>query len=196
MAKIGLKGFWAADFAETSAGITYTHGRKISKAVQLNENKTINETKLYADNGVADSAYAISDNTIDMTPDGFEAEELTKLIGLGQRSVTINGEERTLTVETPNDEGVPVGIAYIVQERIAGVTKHKVRLHAKVKFRPAESSENQTKGENLTFATPSYKGTCYLTDSGFYTFEDEFTTEALAETFIESVFGISTTSQT
>lgn len=191
MAKIGLKGFWIGKFSEGSSGIKYTDGKKISKAVQLNENRTINEAKLYADNSLSDSVYSITTMTIDITPDGIEDADLTELIGLTEKEVTINSEAETLAVMTDSDEGAAIGVGIIVQDRTGSVVTHRAKIYANVKFKPSESEENQTRGENLTFTTPSYQGTCYTTSEGYYTFEDSFATEAEAVSFIEKVLAVS-----
>lgn len=193
MAKIGLKGFWAADYAEADGGITYSNGKKVAKAVSLNTNRTVNEATLYGDNALDDSAYAITAMTIDMTPTGLTGEELEEFIGLVEESVTINGEAETVKATTPDNEGTEKGIGIIEEERSGGTVSYKATIFARVKFRPSESEEAQTKGENMTFTTPAYRGQCYTALGKYYTFEDSFESEDLAVAFIEKIFAISST---
>lgn len=191
MAKIGLKGFWIGKYSESNGTLTYTAGKKIAKAVNLSENKTIDEAKLYADNALDDSVYAIKEMTVDVTPNGIEDTDLSVLLGQTAATVTINGEEKELTATSVSNEGAAVGFAYIISERISGAEKQKVVIYPKIKFKPSENAEYKTKGESTEFTTPSYKGTCYpAVNDSYYVFEDKFDTEAEAEAFIEEIFAI------
>ena len=193
MAQIGLKGFLVADFAEnaTTHAITYTNGKKISKAVSLNHNKSTSDATLYADNGLDDKVTAIQEWTVDMTPNGVSLEDLSGLLGIGTATVSINGEEQTLTATTVNDEGDAKGVGYIVNERTSGTSTYKAVILASVKFKPAESEEHSTKGETTEFNTPAYTGTLFpVGNSTYYTFEKEFATETLAETWIGTMLDV------
>lgn len=193
MASIGLKGFWVAKYAEAEGKLTYTNGKKISKAVNVNESRTIDEAKLYADDGLDDVAYAIKEVSVEVTPNGIEDIDLTSLLGLSAESVTINNKPYTLTGLATNSEGSEMGFAYYTTESISGVKKFKVTLNPRVKFKPSESKESKTKGESTEFTTPSYKGTCYrAVNETYYVLEDVFDTEAEAVEFIEEIFGITT----
>ena len=190
MAKVGLKGFWIGEFAETSSGITYTKGKKVAKAVTLNESMTIANQKLYADNALDDEVNNLTGMTINVTPNGFDAEVKETLLGQKKESVNINGEEKEVTVTKGNDEGVYIGVGIIQTERISGVEKYISKVYAKTKFRPSDSKDYNTRGENIEFATEAYVGTCYPTEGGYYTFEDEHTSEDAAVKWLEDIFKI------
>jgi len=194
MAKVGLKGFWMGDYAETTKGtVTFTGGKKVAKAVQFTENATVSEAELYADDGLDDSESVVTKLQIGITPNGFDPEDLRELTGARTVSnVALGGVSGTaLTARGPVDEGTRKGIGILTTNRQSGRKSYMATVYPAAKFRAPDSREENTKGNNLNFATSTYTGNCYEDKSGNFIYEKDFETEAAAITFLNSVFGVS-----
>lgn len=200
MAKFGLKGFWVGEYAEneSTGALTYTNGIKVSKAVDLQENVTHQDAKLYADNGLDDEIKAIDTMEITVTPNGIDFENLATLIGLQQKTITVNGE--TVTggyATTAYDEGAEVGFGFVTENRTSGTSKFVAIFYPRVKFSPPESENYTTRGESAEFVTSSYTGTCFATAyDGIYKYLKDFTGStalADAQSYIEGILGVSST---
>lgn len=197
MAKFGLKGFYVATLSETGSNISYTNGKKVSKAVSLSESRSYDEAKLYADDGLADSVKALSELALTMVPDGLTPEEESALIGKTLNASLTIGEGTLTNAYTTgdNDEGSAVGFGCYVQERIAGVASYKAIIYPKVKFAPSDSVEYSTRGESTEFVTTEYSGKAYKPDvpPKDYIIEVPCTTENEAEGIIRAVLAVPTT---
>ena len=190
MASIGLKGFWVADYAGATKGsITFSNGKKVAKAVQFTENRTVSDVSLYGDNAKDDSAYAVTDVALGLTPTGFTLDELVDLIGRTTKNVTINGTATSVSAGTFTDESGRKAIGMYSSERSSGVVKQRVCIYPNVLFRPSDSKEKNTQGESISFATDTYTGKAFTDLSGDYIYEKEFDSEADAEAYLNGVFG-------
>lgn len=191
MASVGLKGFWVGNYAEATKGtITWSGGKKVAKAVQFTENRTVSDVSIYADNGKDDSAYAVTDVALGITPNGFSLNELTDLIGCETKTLSLGGESAEVVTKSFADESVRKGIGMIAEERISGTSKFIAYVYPNVAFRPSDSNEKNTKGESISFATDTYSGKAYADLNGKYLYQKEFNTEALAETWLNTIFGV------
>lgn len=194
MAKIGLQGFWTGLYSESTKGtIVFTGGKKVAKAVQLNENRTVSNVSLYADDAKDDDAYAVTDVALSITPNGFSLAELQEIVGTAEATVTLGGASSTAMSATGfSNEGARRGIGVWCTESISGVRSYKVLIYPNTAFRPAESRELNTKGESISFATEACSGKAFADKSGNYVYEKQFSTQAEAETFLDAVFGVGT----
>lgn len=60
MAKIGLKGFYVADYSEGEGGIEFKNGKKAAKAITFESQGNVSEATLYADNAQDDKVSLLS----------------------------------------------------------------------------------------------------------------------------------------
>lgn len=192
MAKIGVRGFWTGIYSESTKGnITFTGGKKVAKAVQFTENRNVSEVSLYADDAMDDSAYAVTGVNLGVTPNGLTLSELNEIIGSTEESVTLGGASAaTVSAKNFANEGTRRGIGIWATERISGVNTYRVMIYPNTAFRPADSTELNTKGESLNFATQQLQGKAYADKSGNYVYEKQFDTQAEAEAFLNAVFGV------
>lgn len=197
MASVGLKGFWIGNYAEATKGtITWSGSKKVAKAVQFTENRTVSEVSIYADNGKDDSTYAVTDVAIGITPNGFSLSELTSLIGCETKTLTLGGSSVEVTTKSFSDESARKGVGMIAEERISGTTTYMAYVYPNVVFRPSDSSEKNTKGESINFATDTYTGKAFADLSGKYLYQKDFETESAAETWLNSIFAVSAQAET
>lgn len=172
MAKTGLRYIVVAKLISAIDGQqpVYDKGMVLGAGVAADITYTINEAKLYANNAVKESAKAITGGTINLTLDDLlnEAREYA----LNVKKVE-DGEVpiwRTIGKSAPY-----VGVGFIEERIIDGVTKHLPTWVYKNQFAPQGKSA-QTRAENVEFRTTQINGEMmgiYPDTSGDVTFIDE-----------------------
>lgn len=172
MAKIGLK--YPVYKTESGAGV-------IGKAIQADISITVNDIKLYADDGIAESDKSFQNGTITLGIDELSDEVQAALLGH-----ELDGGE--LTAKS-TDASPYVGIGFYGVKMVGGVRKYRAIWLPRVQFaEPADS--NATKGETLAFATPSLEGTIMLDDGGVWKMEKTFDTESGAIAYLQDKSGV------
>lgn len=192
MAKVGLKGGWTATYGETkgaTGGITFTNGKKLSKAITNEINLTTSDVKLYADDAIDDSLREITSGTITVTPNDI-TEDWETAMGLATSSVTINGEAVEIKGVKSNTEGNYVAFGIVETKRKSGVSRYGVTIFPKVKFHYPDTMTANTRGENIAFDTPTITGDLFTDKDGNFLYTKDFETETAAIEFIEGLFGI------
>jgi phi13 family phage major tail protein len=174
MAKIGLK--YPVYKGATTEGV-------IGKAIQADIEITINDVKLYADDGIAESDKSFQSGTItlgiDDLSDTIQEEFLGHTVGTDPAEIVAKG----------TDESPYVGIGFYGIKKVSGVKKYRAIWLPKVQF-GEPSDANATKGESLEFATPTLEGTIMLDDDGAWKYEQTFAAEADAIAYLETKAGI------
>lgn len=150
MAKIGLSNLWYSELTEGSDGTaTYAGPTRLAKAVTASVEITNNEASLYADDTLAENDTSFASGTISLTVDEDDDTVFAALLG----HTVSNGE----VVKKSTDTAPYVGIGRVVTKMVNGVYKYKAEFLYKVKFATPSSEEN-TKGESIEFATPTIEG--------------------------------------
>lgn len=172
MAKIGLK--YPVYKGATTEGV-------IGKAIQADISITVNDVKLYADDGIAESDKSFQSGTITLGIDDLSDTVQTAFLGhaVSEGEITAKG----------TDDSPYVGIGFYGVKKVAGVKKYRAIWLTKVQF--AEPSDtNATKGDTLAFATPVLEGTIMLDDNGDWKKEKTFATEAEAIAYLQAKSGV------
>lgn len=174
MAKIGLK--YPVYKSEESSGV-------IGKAIQADISITVNDVKLYADDGIAESDKSFQSGLItlgvDDLSDIIQTEFLGHTVGTDPAEIVAKG----------TDENPYVGVGFYGTKVVGGVKKFRAIWLPKVQFaEPADT--NATKGDTVVFNTPVIEGTIMLDDDGVWKYEQTFATEAEAKTYLEGKAGI------
>lgn len=172
MAKIGLK--YPVYKGATTEGV-------IGKAIQADISITVNDVKLYADDGIAESDKSFQSGTITLGIDDLSDTVQTAFLGhaVSEGEITAKG----------TDDSPYVGIGFYGVKKVSGVRKYRAIWLTKVQF--AEPSDtNVTKGETVEFSTPVLEGTIMLDDSGNWKQEKTFATEAEAITYLQAKSGV------
>ena len=172
MAKIGLK--YPVYKTESGAGV-------ISKAIQADISITVNDIKLYADDGIAEainlSKTALLTLGIDELSD--EVQALCLVMSLTAANLPLKAPMQAY-----------VGIGFYGVKMVGGVRKYRAIWLPRVQFaEPADN--NATKGETLAFATPSLEGTIITRrDGGVWKMEKTFDTESGAIAYLQDKSGV------
>lgn len=172
MAKIGLK--YPVYKTATSQGV-------IGKAIQADISISVNDVKLYADDGIAESDKSFQNGTITLGIDDLSDTIQTAFLGhkVSDGEITAAGA----------DASPFVSIGFYGVKMVKGVRKYRAIWLPKVQF--AEPSDtNATKGDNIAFATPVLEGTIMLDDNGDWKKEKTFATEADAIAYLQNKSGV------
>ena len=177
MAKIGLNNFKYSVLDETEK---YNGAKSLGKAVDCKvaiENYT---AELYADDTLAESDYTFKKGTITLTIDEDDDTVFAELLG---HKVDVETKEM---VRKDTDVAPYVGVGRILTKVVNGVYKYKVEFLPKVKFsEPAQ--EEQTKGDNIEFKTPSIEGVVQKLADGTWSKTKTFTDKTEAITYLEGL---------
>lgn len=184
MAKIGLDNFRYSPLTEAADGTpTYAGAKKPAKAISCNVSITNNDAKLYADNAVAEADTSFASGTVTADIDDEDLATMAELLG---HTIT-SGE----LVRSSNDVAPYVGWGRIITKMIGGVLKYKVEFLYKVKF-SEPSQEDQTRGENVDFATSELEGIVATLANGKWSVAEVFDTHAEALTYLEGLMAAPT----
>ena len=133
---------------------TYSDGFRMGKAVSVNINTNYNEANLPGDNVIAETVKEFRDGTIDLGITTIPIEAYETVFG---HTVT-PGEDGTLIVDKTDDVPNYVGVGLVKEELVDGKKSYIAMWIKKVLF--TESGENATtKGETISFQTPTITGT-------------------------------------
>lgn len=157
MAGIGLKCFgFARLISETNGVRTYGPGIVFGKAVQANIQWQGDDSKLYADDAVAETYNGITGMEADVTSD----------------KLTPDAEVLMLSTEKDGDaywdtgDPGPVGAwGYIRVLKEGPLTLYRVDIVPKISFR-RNNEDMQTRGQSVTWGTPSIHGSAAAVFSG------------------------------
>jgi phi13 family phage major tail protein len=173
MPQIGLKYFVAAPLNEGGTG--YDAGMVISHAV--NANLTINNssTPFWADDRILYTVNEFTDGTLELNGDHFSYAARALL--LGHTLTGVSGSE--VMTANINDEGKTVGVGFTSATIVDGAKKYRALWIKRVKF--AETGETfATKSGNITYQTPTIRGSIASDDEGIWYDETLTDTEAKA----------------
>ena len=197
MALIGLKYIAAAKAEYTESSVTFSEGKRIGKGITINKSNEYSETKLYADNELAESDESFSKGTLTINTDdyGFKKEDVLPVQAylFGHEYKPANESEPEQLIKSSSDKRPFLGIAYIKTRKKNGELSYEVTLIYKVKFNPS-AEDSKTKGESVEFSTPTITGSVYTcaADGKQDAYEKvlEFDTYEEAVTFIKELFSI------
>lgn len=197
MALIGLKYMAAAKAEYADGDVTFSGGMLIGKAISVDKNLEFNDSKLFADNEIAESDNSFSKGTITINTDdyGFKKEDIPKVQAylFGHTYVPAAEGVPEHIVKNADDIRPFVGVAYIKTRKKNNEISYEVTLIYKVQFNPGSES-GQTKGESVEFKTPTITGsisTCTVNDkAGAYEDTYFFDTYEEAVTFIKTLFAM------
>lgn len=176
MANIGLK---RPSFATLeSVPKTGVIGKAISADIAI----TASDVKLYGDDGVAESDRGFQSGTVSVNVTDLSTENQAILLG---HDIDESGE----MVANASDIPPYVKFGFYGRKRVAGADSFRAIVLHKVQF-GEPSDENATKGETITFGTPTIEGTILTDDDGNWKSEQTFETEALAQDYLDDKLGI------
>lgn len=174
MASVGMRYVVAAPIASESSGITY--GTTITlKAVEANLAWELDDSKLYADDAVAESEGSISGYTLDLTVDHLTDANEASLLG---REKVGSTDEYEATDASPAYSGV----GYVRVLKKNGVRKFQAFFYPKLQF-TMQNETARTREASTTWGTPQLHGIgmgAYDSSTGKNKFRKQQTFETMA----------------
>lgn len=185
MAKIGLNHLFWSKLTEALDGTPSFNGAKsFGKAVSAEVSITNNSAMLYADDALAESDTTFQNGNVTLGVDDDRDATFAEVLG---HEVTDEGE----VIRNANDIAPYVSLARIVVKMVSNVRLYKVEVLYKVKFSEPSQSD-ATKGESVTFSTPTISGVISALASGEWSLAKTFTSEEDAIAYIQALFADTT----
>lgn len=187
MAKVGLKYPVAAPLKEDG---TYDEGYVIAKAIKASVTTNNNDVILYADDGEAESDKSFKNGTISLNVDDLTQKTYADMLG---HKYTAAGTEENAEPETvvasAGDIAPYLGIGFYGEIRRNNKPSFMAKWLKKTQF-AEPNDETDTKGETVTFQTPTIEGTVFKMEDGTWKEQAEFATEAEARAWLNKKAGI------
>lgn len=181
MAKIGLNNFRYSKLTEAADGTpSYDGAKKPARAISCNVEIENNSAVLYADDVVAESDTSFQSGKVTIGID--DEDQATMAAMLGHEVDETTGA----MTRNANDVAPYIGFGRVIVKMINNVRKYKVEFLYKVKF-GEPSQEDNTKGEELEFATSELEGTVSALANGDWSVSKTFDTSAEAITYLEGL---------
>ncbi|MDO4648075.1 MAG: major tail protein [Eubacteriales bacterium] len=175
MANIGLRKPFVGKKTDTG----YDTHATLGKAVSIEVTPNYATGALYGDDTKCEEDREFIDATVTLGTTTVPVKFNESMFGHA-----LNVDETTYNAY---DEVPYVGLGFIGVEKIDGVKKYVATFLPRVKFaEPGKSYE--TKGDSITYNTPSLEGSALALDNGDWKFDKICDTEADAITWIEGKF--------
>ena len=181
MAFFGLR---KPKIAKWHPGNTYTDGMVVGKAVSLEITANYAEGSLYGDDEQVEYEKALKNANVTLGTTDLPLQAANTMFGH-----EVSG---TQVIKRASDVAPYVGVGTVIDEKVNGSTKYVASILVKVQF--AEGSESfQTKGDSITFTTPSLEGLAIPGDDSKWLVRKTFDTFAEADAFVDNFLNIAGT---
>ena len=182
MAKVGLK---YPVYGELKDG-AHEAGKVIAEAIKANITAESNDVKLYGDDRVVESDKSFKSGKISLNVTDLPLEIYASLLG---HTYT----EADKTVVNSGDDIAPfVGIGFYGKVQRNSKVKYVAKFVPKVQF-SEPNDETETKGDTVTYQTPTIEGDIFTMENGKWKEEKECDTEEEARTWLNGKVGITAT---
>lgn len=168
-----------------NAAATYGKGVTLGKMISVNLTPNYNEASLFGDDAQAEYEKEFKDldvslNTTFLPTDAYSAMfGSTVTSGTGDESIKSNVQ----------DEAKYGGLGFVIGEKVNGAAKFWVIWLPKVKFAPP-GGNYQTKGDNITWNTPSISGKGIADNLGNWREMESYATESEALAALKTKAGM------
>lgn len=164
MPAFDLRGIKVAQYANNNGTITYSNPTSAGDAMTANLDLTFAEGRLYAEGKLAEFIREATGGTISLGVKYIPDAAKKLLFGAADKSRVVGTTTVTGLVYTANDEPKYVGVAFYAPDMIDGVKKYTCVFVKKARF-GAPAMAYVTKGETITFSTPTTTGEFLPDDS-------------------------------
>lgn len=190
MAMIGLKYPVVGKYNESGGTVSHTDGMVLAKAIQANISINQFGARLYADDGLSESDEGFQDGTIGLNIDDLSQEAAKFIFGATEAAGGVTGDDTTKMLVYKGDDDVPdVGVGFYAPRKKSGVRSYRAIFFTRVKFGyPNETLD--TKGEQITYGTPTIQGAIQLDATGVWKREITVADEAKAVAWLKTQAGI------
>lgn len=190
MAMIGLKYPVVGKYNESGGTVSHTDGMVLAKAIQASMSINLFSATLYADDGLSESDKGFQDGTIGLNIDDLSQDAAKFIFGASEAAGGVTGDDTTKMLVYKGDDDVPdVGVGFYAPRKKSGVRSYRAIFFTRVKFGyPNETLD--TKGEQITYGTPTIQGAIQLDATGIWKREITVADEAKAVAWLKTQAGI------
>ena len=157
MASFDLKYIQCAPYQFSEGKVSYGEKVKVGEAMNADIAFTFAEGRLYAEGKLSEYIKEITGGTISIAVKDIAQDAQKTMYGASEKNRTISDAPIKGIVYTAKDSASYVGISFYCKDRVDGATKFTCILAVKSLFGPP-SMNKATKGQNITFSTPSTTG--------------------------------------
>lgn len=157
MASFDLRYIQCAPYQFEDGEVSYGAKQKVGDAMNADINFTFAEGRLYAEGKLSEYIKELTGGTISMAVKDILEPAQKVMYGVAEKSRTISDTPIKGIVYTAKDSAAYVGISFYCKDKVDGVTKFTCVLAVKALFGPPAMSK-ATKGQNITFSTPTTTG--------------------------------------
>lgn len=172
-------GFRTIKVAERTGAKTYGTPVSCGKPISTSITPNYAEGSLYGGDVVAESDREFTNATVSLGTTYIPIAVAETMFGH-----TVEGNQITYNAF---DEINYVGVGMVAPKKIDGVRKYEATFLYKAKFSEPEKAY-ETKGDSITYNTPSFEGNAEAEDDGDWREENTFDTQAAADEWIDSLF--------
>lgn len=191
MATIGLKMPVFAKIATKADGVrpTYSNGKVIAKAVSADFTINTASAVLYADDAEdeRDDSFVSGAITFGINDMDYTTESL--MFGSG---IAATGDDKDEIIDAADDQSPEGGFGYYRIKKVGGVRKYEAIWFLRTIFKKMDES-NTTKGESISFQTPTLSGSIMRVDGykgGAWRERKTFDNELDCVTYLKNKAGI------
>ena len=156
MANFGLSKPWIAKYNPSTG--KYSNAFKCGSAISTAVTPNYNEAALFADDQQIENVSEFKNANVSLGVDRMPVIAASIMFGH-----EVDGEG--VEISNADDFGNYVGYGFITREKLDGANKFRACLLIKVLFKEGEESF-ETKGDSITFKTPSLSGTAMANEDG------------------------------
>lgn len=180
MPAFDLRNIQVAQYINANGTITY--GTKVSAGGAMNVNLELRfaEGRLYAEGRLAEYIREAIGGSISIGVKYLPVDAQKLLFGATEKSRTVSSKTMKSTAYGANDTASYVGCSFYAPDMIDGAQKYTCVFITKAMFGPPGMTY-QTKGENITFQTPTTTGEFLPDDSASAMILDSYTADTVAD---------------
>ncbi|MGN0463504.1 MAG: major tail protein [Roseburia sp.] len=168
MPKFDLRGIRIGKYTNTAGNVTYSNPTSAGDAMTANLELKFAEGRLYAESKLAEYVKLATGGTISMGVKYIPEEAQKMMFGCKEKERNLNIESGSTAVKgllySTKDETNYVGVGFYAPDMIDGVQKYTCIFVYKAQF-GMPSMSFQTKGETITFQTPTTTGEFLASDA-------------------------------
>ena len=164
MPTFDLRYIHVAKYENTDGVISYGVRHSFGDAMGVNLELKHAEGRLYAEGKLAEYIKLATGGSISVATKFIPVDSQILLFGAKEKTRTIGSKEITSIRHTTADVAPYVGLSFFAPDKIEGENKYTCVFVSKASFGPPSMSY-ETKGQNITFKTPTTTGEFLADDS-------------------------------
>lgn len=157
MPSFDLRGIHVAKYKSENGALSYSEPTRVGDAMNVNLELKFAEGRLYAESRLAEYIKLATGGTISVAVKYIPKAAQIMMYGAKEKQRTVNASSVSGLSYTAKDVANYVGCSFYAPDKIDGVPKFTCVFVSKVLFGPP-SLAYQTKGESITFNTPTTTG--------------------------------------